>query len=97
MPDLFKCWNEGLGWLIGGVCRKVARQLAIDDGIGWVKPAEQACSGLRKEDVDIILVSGPLFAAFGLARRVSDRLWRPYVLDYRDPKTESKRKTHPNP
>jgi glycosyltransferase involved in cell wall biosynthesis len=38
--------------------------------------------------VDIILVSGSPFVAFRLARSLSDRLGRPYVLDYRDPWTE---------
>jgi len=37
--------------------------------------------------VDVILASGPPFAAFKLAKRLSDRLGRPYVLDYRDPWT----------
>jgi glycosyltransferase involved in cell wall biosynthesis len=86
-PDRLHCWQQGLGWFLGGVCRKVARRLGIDNGIGWVKAADRACSHLAAKDVDIILASGPPFAAFKLAKRLSDRLGRPYVLDYRDPWT----------
>ena len=82
-PEL-KCWNEGAGWVIGGICRRIARALSIDKGIGWIKAAERACSSLKPTDVDLILASGPPFAAFTLAKRLSDRLGRPYVLDYRD-------------
>jgi glycosyltransferase involved in cell wall biosynthesis len=88
MPSLLSYPNGGLAWLTGGVCRKVAQRLEVDIGVGWIKAAEQACSGLRGEDVDMILASGPPFAAFSLAKRLADRLGRPYVLDYRDPWTE---------
>jgi glycosyltransferase involved in cell wall biosynthesis len=37
--------------------------------------------------VDVILATGPPFGAFRLAKQLSDRLGRPYVLDYRDPWT----------
>jgi glycosyltransferase involved in cell wall biosynthesis len=37
--------------------------------------------------VDVILASGKPFVAFRLARNLSERLGRPYVLDYRDPWT----------
>src|SRR3990170_7634901 len=70
-PDHLRCWNEGLGWFFGGVCRNVARRLEIDTGIGWIKDAEQACSPLTANDVDIILASGPPFVAFRLAKRLS--------------------------
>jgi glycosyltransferase involved in cell wall biosynthesis len=42
---------------------------------------------LTPDDVDIILASGDPFLAFKLAKLLSDRLRRPYVLDYRDPWT----------
>jgi glycosyltransferase involved in cell wall biosynthesis len=87
LPESLNCWNRGLGWLLGGACRKIARHLAIDNGIGWVKAAEQACSTLTTSDVDVILATGSPFSAFSLAKRLSDRLGRPYVLDYRDPWT----------
>ena len=85
-PEL-KCWNERAGWVIGGICRRIARRLSIDRGIGWIKAAERACSHLTAEDVDLILASGPPFSGFVLAKRLSDRLGRPYVMDYRDPWT----------
>jgi len=56
--------------------------------IGWLKEAERACSSLSPKDVDVILVSGPPLTGFRLARRLSARLGRPYVLDYRDPLTQ---------
>lgn len=82
--DHLKCWNRGIGWLVGGVIRQMTWQFGIEQAAGWVKPAEQACSNLTRKDVDIILASGPPFSAFRLARRLSDKLRRPYVLDYRD-------------
>lgn len=94
-PYYFRCWNEGLGWFIGGVCRNVARRLEIDAAIGWIKDAEQACSPLTANDVDIILASGPPFAAFRLAKRLADRLGCPYVMDYRDPWTGNPHRARP--
>jgi glycosyltransferase involved in cell wall biosynthesis len=61
--------------------------LDIDSGIGWIRAAERACSHLTPGDVDVILATGSPFAAFSLAKRISGRLGRPYVLDYRDPWT----------
>jgi Glycosyl transferase 4-like domain len=79
-----KCRNEGLSWALGGMCRRVARQFSVDPTIGWIKPAERACSNLRPGDVDIILASGPPFSAFSLAGRLAERLGCPFMLDYRD-------------
>ena len=45
-PNGLKYWDQNLGWLAGGVCRAVARNLGIESSIGWVKPAEQVCSSL---------------------------------------------------
>lgn len=84
-----KCWNQNVGWVVGGVCRTIAQHLEIDRHIGWLKEAERACSNLGPKDVDVILASGSPFVAFRLARSLSDRLGRPYVLDYRDPWTEN--------
>lgn len=85
--DGLKCWNQSLGWLIGGVCRTLARYAGINRHIGWIKEAERACSNLSSKDVDVILATGSPFVAFRLARSLADRLGRPYVLDYRDPWT----------
>lgn len=86
-PYNLKCWNQNLGWFAGGVCRTIARNLGIDVYVGWGKAVEQACSGLTENDVDVILASGSPFETFRLAKRLSQRLGRPYVLDYRDPWT----------
>jgi glycosyltransferase involved in cell wall biosynthesis len=94
-PKGLKCWNRNFGWLAGGVCRTVARNLGIEPSIGWVKAAEQACSSLTPKDVDIILASGSPFVAFSLAKKLSDRLGRPYVLDYRDPWTDNPHNARP--
>jgi glycosyltransferase involved in cell wall biosynthesis len=77
--------NQGIKWFVGGVCRKIAERLGISRGIGWIRPAEHACHSLNSDNVDVILASGPAFAAFVLAERLSKRLGRPYILDYRDP------------
>lgn len=84
-----KCWNRNVGWVVGGACRMIARRLGIDPQVGWSQEVERACSHLCPKDVDIILASGSPFVAFRLARQLSDRLGRPYVLDYRDPWTEN--------
>lgn len=81
------CWNQSLGWLAGGVFRILARYVGIDRHIGWIKEAERACSNLSPKDVDVILATGSPFVAFRLAKQLSDRIGRPYVLDYRDPWT----------
>jgi glycosyltransferase involved in cell wall biosynthesis len=94
-PEVLKCWNQGPGWLIGGGCRIIARRLGIDNGIGWIRSAERACSTLSPNDVDVILATGTPFAAFRLAKRLSDRLHRPYVLDYRDPWTGNPHRDRP--
>jgi glycosyltransferase involved in cell wall biosynthesis len=83
-PNRLRCWNRGLGWFAGGVCRRFARCFDIDSSAGWIKAADLACSPLTTKDVDIILASGPPFASFKLAKRLSDKFDRPYVLDYRD-------------
>jgi glycosyltransferase involved in cell wall biosynthesis len=86
-PKNLKCWNQNLGRLAGAVCRPIARNLGIDTHVGWIREAEQACSALNADDVDLILATGSPFVAFSLAKRLSERLDRPYVLDYRDPWT----------
>ncbi len=88
-PYDLNCWNEGLGRLAGGTCRRVARYLGIEGEIGWLQPTGAACSGLSRDDVDVILATGSPFVSFRLARRLSERLGRPYVLDYRDPWTQN--------
>lgn len=83
-PDHLKCWDRKIGWVFGGLCRKIARYLGIDAGIGWIKEAERACARIAPDTVDVILATGNPFASFTLAKRLSDKFQCPYVLDYRD-------------
>ena len=94
-PVHLKCWDQNVGWIAGGICRTIARRLGIDKNIGWIKDAERACWNLSPKDVDVILASGSPFVAFRLARSLSKRLGRPYVLDYRDPWTGSPHASRP--
>ncbi len=94
-PDHLSCWNQGLGWLVGGVCRKIVQRLSIDKEIGWLKAAEWACTTVSAKDIDVILATGTPFAAFRLAERLSARLGCPYVLDYRDPWTGNPHASRP--
>jgi glycosyltransferase involved in cell wall biosynthesis len=87
MPEHLTCRNRGVGWIAGGICRMIARHLELDMHVGWLKEAERACSSLTPNDVDIILASGHPYGAFRVAKNLSNRLGRPYVLDYRDPWT----------
>jgi glycosyltransferase involved in cell wall biosynthesis len=86
-PDALQCRNDGLAFVFGGLSRRIARRFSIDIGVGWIRKAEVACQALTPDDVDVILATGPPFSPFALAKRLSDRLGRPYVLDYRDPWT----------
>jgi len=88
-PDVLTCSTRGLAWVFGGVCRRLVRRLHADAGIGWTRAAELACASLTPNDVDVILATGSPFSSFRLAKRLSDRLGRPYVLDYRDPWTDN--------
>ncbi|MFZ3013948.1 MAG: glycosyltransferase [Nitrospira sp.] len=93
LPESLKHWNQNLGWVAGGVCRTIARNLGIDASVGWFKAAERACSSLSSKDVDLILASGAPFGVFRVVQQLSSRLGRPYVLDYRDLWTENAHKT----
>ena len=86
-PEILNCSNDGLSWIVGGVCRKLARRLQVDSWGRWARAAVHACSTLGPADVDVILATGSPFAAFSVTKRLADRLGRPYVLDYRDPWT----------
>ena len=90
VPIHLKYWDQNVGWVAGGICRTIARHRGVDMHIGWIKEAERACSNLSPKDVDVILASGSPFVGFRLAKSLSDRLRRPYVLDYRDPWTQSR-------
>jgi glycosyltransferase involved in cell wall biosynthesis len=68
--------------------RTIARRTGVDRGIGWIRAAERACAKLAPQDVDLILATGEPYSAFMVAKSLSKKLNRPYVLDYRDPWTE---------
>jgi glycosyltransferase involved in cell wall biosynthesis len=95
MPGHLNWGNTGIKWFWGGICRRIAEKRGVEREIGWIKEAKQACSTLRKEDVDIILASGRPFCSFRLAKWLSDKLSRPYVLDYRDLWTGNPTANHP--
>lgn len=95
-PADLKHWDRNFGWLAGAGSRIIARNLGIEKSIGWIKPAEQACSSLSPKDVDVILASGSPYVAFRLAKKLADRLDRPYVLDYRDPWTSNPHNAGPS-
>jgi len=83
-PYELRCWNRGVGRLVGGVLRKTAYRLGIDRAIGWISEAERACESLVADHVDVVLATGPPFSSFELARRLAQKWSCPYVLDYRD-------------
>jgi glycosyltransferase involved in cell wall biosynthesis len=84
-PGHLKCWDTGMGWFIGGVCRKVSTYFGVEREIGWRDEAEKVCATLSSQDVDLILASGAPFVNFELAKRLARKLGCAYVLDYRDP------------
>ncbi|MDH3601003.1 MAG: hypothetical protein OEU26_15380, partial [Candidatus Tectomicrobia bacterium] len=83
-PDYLGSWDRSIGWLAGGVCRGIARHLSIEREIGWYKAAQQTLASLTPDHADVILATGSPFLAFRLAQELSERLGRPYVMDYRD-------------
>jgi glycosyltransferase involved in cell wall biosynthesis len=75
---------EGLTW------RLRARDTIPDEAAGWRKPAvERAVQLHESEGFDAIYASGWPWTAFLIAREVSRRTGKPYVLDYRDQWTPS--------
>ncbi len=83
-PDLLNCWNTTVGWLMGGLCRRIARRCSLEKEIGWNKAVKASCSGIVPGEADMILATGGPFSSFRLARYLSDQLRCPYALDYRD-------------
>lgn len=96
-PNNLKYWSQDFGKLVGRACLAVAKNLGIDTHVGWIKASERACSNLTGDDVDLVFATGSPFAAFSLAKRLSDRLGKPYVLDYRDPWTGNPHAARPQP
>ncbi|MCA9784513.1 MAG: glycosyltransferase [Candidatus Cloacimonetes bacterium] len=86
VPGLLR-QRPGLPGIFGGIARRVARWLDIDDGAGWIRPILNATKHLPAGSIDLVLASGSPFASFEAARRLARRLRCPFVLDYRDPWT----------
>jgi glycosyltransferase involved in cell wall biosynthesis len=51
---------------------------------GWFYAAARACRSLKPGDADVVVVSGPPFGSFSLARRLAAQVRCPFVFDYRD-------------
>jgi len=83
-PIHLKCWNTGLGYILGGISRKTARAYSIEVEGGWYAHVSRACGSFSPGDFDLILATGSPFLSFRLARDLSDRLICPFVIDYRD-------------
>jgi glycosyltransferase involved in cell wall biosynthesis len=87
------------GWLPGALRERVvegltwrlrARANLPDEAAGWLQPAvERAVQWHEREGFDAIYASGWPWTAFLIAREVSRRTGKPYVLDYRDQWTPS--------
>lgn len=75
---------EGLSW------RLRARANLPDEAAGWLQPAvDRAVQLHEREGFDAIYASGWPWTAFLIAREISRRTGKPYVLDYRDQWTPS--------
>jgi glycosyltransferase involved in cell wall biosynthesis len=83
-PTRYKLPQGRFFWFFGGIFRVATRCLGIQNWAGWVPSAIKACKFLRTDDVDIILATGAPFWGFEIAYRLSKRLKKPYVMDYRD-------------
>ncbi|WP_457324024.1 glycosyltransferase [Roseateles sp. P5_E11] len=87
------------GWLPGRLRERAVAALAWrlrarsevpDQAAGWLKPAvERALSLHKSPGFDAIYASGWPWTGFLIAREVSRRTGKPYVLDYRDQWTPS--------
>jgi len=71
-------------WFFGGVLRILARFFGIQNWVGWVPSALNACKKLDPNNFDVILATGAPFWGFEIAYRLSKKLNKPYVIDYRD-------------
>ena len=79
------------------ICRKLMEKTGHhEDGI--YRAAMRACHHLKKGDFDLILASGSPFSQFKAAAELSQRLSCPFVLDYRDPwsQTPSSKNNRPS-
>jgi glycosyltransferase involved in cell wall biosynthesis len=90
-PERLRSAGTGIRRFAGKAARRVSVLFGNEREAGWNRPAFKACSNLRADDYDVILVTGSPFGAFGVAEKIARRFRKPYVLDYRDLYT-----THPH-
>lgn len=76
-------WWERPAW-VRGLASHFVRWTGVDRGAGWIRPVSQACARFRPGDFDVVMASGPPYAAFKAAGRLGRRLRARVVLDYRD-------------
>lgn len=70
---------DALAW------RLKARDAVPDEAAGWFKPAVERAMRVHSQlGFDVIYASGWPWTSFLVAREVSKRTGKPYVLDYRD-------------
>ncbi len=87
IPGSVKSRRDFIGKVWSKVCREIAKKQHKDPYIGWYRAVEEACAHIKPEEVDVILATGSPFFSYDLAKKLSVRLKKPYVLDYRDPWT----------
>lgn len=83
-PWRYKLPQGKIYWFLGGILRVATRFLGIQNWVGWVPSALHACRELKPSDVDVILATGAPFWGFEIAYQLSNRLNKPYIMDYRD-------------
>lgn len=68
---------------------RLFKTIGISPDEEWFLPCLNSCRQLKLGDFDLVLVTGSPFSSFITAARVAERLRIPYVLDYRDPWSQS--------
>lgn len=79
-------------WLRSFVQRgfwRLFRSIGIGPDEGWLLSCLKGCHRLKPGDFDLVLATGSPFSSFLTAAWVATRLRIPYVLDYRDPWSQS--------
>jgi len=78
--------SRGYTSLPRGAIRLIQAFFIPDEKVGWTPWAVRAAQRIHaREHVDVVVVSGPPFSAYGVAWRVARRLDVPWVADVRDP------------
>lgn len=83
-PARYKIPQGKVYWFFGGLLRVATRRLGVQNWVGWVPSALYACRNMKPNDVDVIVATGAPFWGFEVAYRLSKKINRPYVMDYRD-------------